>query len=294
MAHVRRDDSMSMSDIVFSDGESMNFGPDIYSPRSMSDVFSPNMSASSMGDLYSPRTSNRNVYSPAMSSYSTYSQEVKYIFNPDFGAKQQTTFDASTNSTEDDYSQIQFSNKKSNLQRKSSTASQYSQKSQYSCYNNQKSNSCYSNQKLDSCYNNQKSVSQKVAPPPPPRTVSSSSQLGETTAKKHPILSHSVSLVNGSSYYYPFTQIRRKTWSPEGLQLGLGTTRMKREQRVRSYSNEQLIEAPLLETKESKDPIYEELDAGPPKLAPVSGMLNKVCSLTIRKIRKPEKLLWFS
>lgn len=257
---------MSMSDIVFSDGESMNFGPDMYSPRSMSDVFSPNMSASSMSDLYSPRTSNRNVYSPAMSSYSTYSQEVKYIFNPDFGAKQQTTLDPSANSTEDDYSQIQFSNKKSNLQRKSSTASQYSQKSQYSCYSNQKA------------------ISQKVAPVPPPRTVSSSSQLGEATPRKHPVLSQSqsVSLVNGSSYYYPYT--RRKTWSPEGLLLGVGTSKMKREQRVRSYSNEQLIEAPLLETKESKDPIYEELDAGPPKLAPVSGMLNKVGSGKLWKI----------
>lgn len=253
MARVRRDDSMSMSDIVFSDGESMNFGPDVYSPRSMSDVFSPNMSASSMGDLYSPRNSNRNVYSPAMSNYSTYSQEVKYIFDPSLGAKQQTSQDQSAALTEDDYSQIQFSNKKPNLQRKSSTTSQYSQKSQYSSYSNQKS--------------------QKVAPPPPPRTVSSSSQLGEANARKHPVLSHSVSLVNGSPYYYPYNQTRRKTWSPEGLQLSVGVTGIKREQRVRSYSNEQLIEAPLLD---ARDPIYEELDAGPPKLAPVSGILNKV------------------
>lgn len=254
MARVRRDDSMSMSDIVFSDGESMNFGPDIYSPRSMNDVFSPNMSASSMGDLYSPRLSGRDQHSPAMSNYSTFSQEVKYIFDPNFGAKQQTVKDLSVNSTEDDYSQIQFSNKKSNLQRKSSTASQYSHRSQYSSYSNQKS------------------VSQKVAPPPPPRTASSSSQLGEGTPRKHPVLSHSVSAVNGASYYYPYNQTRRKTWSPEGLQLGLNTTGMKREQRIRSYSNEQLIEQPLIE---NRDPIYEELDAGPPKLAPVSGMLNK-------------------
>ena len=258
MARVRRDDSMSMSDIVFSDGESMNFGPDIYSPRSMNDVFSPNMSASSMGDLYSPRLSGRDQHSPAMSNYSTFSQEVKYIFDPNFGAKQQTVKDLSVNSTEDDYSQIQFSNKKSNLQRKSSTASQYSHRSQYSSYSNQKS------------------VSQKVAPPPPPRTASSSSQLGEGTPRKHPVLSHSVSAVNGASYYYPYNQTRRKTWSPEGLQLGLNTTGMKREQRIRSYSNEQLIEQPLVE---NRDPIYEELDAGPPKLAPVSGMLNKVCTV---------------
>ena len=257
MARVRRDDSMSMSDIVFSDGESFNFGSDLYSPRSMNDVFSPNMSTSSV-DLYSPRSAHRNLSSPAMSNYSTYSQEVKYIFEPGFGAKPQTIKDMSANSTEDDYSQIQFSNKKSNLQRKSSCASQFSQKSQYSSYGNQKS------------------AVQKVAPPPPPRTASSvsSSQLGEATPKKHPMLSHSVSVINGSSYYYPYAQPRRKTWSPEGLRLGVTTTGMRREQRIRSYSNEQLIEAPLLE---SKDPIYEELDAGPPKLAPVSGMLSKVC-----------------
>ena len=250
---------MSMSDIVFSDGESMNFGSDLYSPRSMNDVFSPNMSASSVGDLYSPRVTTRNICSPAMSNYSTYSQEVKYIFDPNFGAKQQTPKDTSANSTEDDYSQIQFSNKKPNLQRKPSSASQYSQKNQYSSYSNQKS--------------------QKVAPPPPPRTASSisTSQIGEATPKKHPILSHSVSVTNGSSYYYPYGQTRRKTWSPEGLRLGFTTAGMRREQRIRSYSNEQLIEAPLVE---KKDPIYEELDAGPPKLAPVSGMLNKVCTNT--------------
>lgn len=253
MARVRRDDSMSMSDIVFSDGESMNFGPDIYSPRSMSDVFLPNMSASSMGDLYSPRASSRDIHSPAMSNYSTFSQEVKYIFDPSFGGKQQTTKDSSVNSTEDDYSQIQFSTKKSNLQRKSSSASQYSQKSQYS-------------------YSNQKSVLHKVAPPPPPRTASSSSQLGEPSPRKHPVLSHSMSVMNGSSYYYPYNQTRRKTWSPEGLQVGMNATGIRRDQRIRSYSNEQLTEAPLVE---HRDPIYEELDAGPPKLAPVSGMLNK-------------------
>ena len=242
-----------LSDAVFSDDESGYREP--YSPYTLS--YENASVTSSVHDVYSPRKLTRqDAYSPSVSSYSTYSQEVKYIFDPTFGVqarsrsysniKMQSTpvqegVDPSGNSTEDDYSHIQLPHRRSSVQRKSSNCSQVSYKS-------------------------------KNPPPPPPRTSSSASQPpGEGTLGQRKMgLSHSMS----ASCYYPQPQHgRRKTWSPDGLHLGYTTTSARRDHRLRSYSNEQLMEPGILATKEM---VLNESDAAPPKLTPVSGMLNKV------------------
>lgn len=279
----------SVSDAVFSDEECSV--PDFYSQQRNSSVFSHNTSVNSVTleqDLYSPRNCNtsvtslgnlqspryhsRDLHSPAVSNYSTYSQEVKYIFDPNFGMdqrsrshsniKMQSTpsqfepVDPAMNSMEDDYSQIQFSNRKSSVQRKPSNASQYSYKGQGQ---------------------GQGHFHSKNPPPPPPRTSSSasSSQLSQqgdaTLTPRKSSLAHSMS-ASYSSYYYPYQQTRRKTWSPDGLRQGYNVTSVKRSQRLRSYSNEQLLDTNS--DARDRDHIYEELEAGPPKLAP-SGMLNR-------------------
>lgn len=288
----------SVSDSVFSEDECVF--QDIYSPHRTNSVFSNNTSVTSLRDIYSPRIGNtsvtslgdvhsprgnnsRELYSPTVSNYSTYSQEVKYIFDPNFGMdqrsisqsnlKMQSTpsqfepIDPSVNSTEDDYSQIQFSHRKPSIQRKPSNSSQYSYKSQGQGHGGQ---------------GHQGHVHSKNPPPPPPRTSSSASssqmsQQGDATlTPRKPSLSHSMS-ASYSSYYYPYNQTRRKTWSPEGLRQGYNVTSVKRSQRLRSYSNEQLLDTSS--EARDRDHIYEELEAGPPKLAPVSGMLNRVSDL---------------
>ncbi|KAK3590127.1 hypothetical protein CHS0354_041179 [Potamilus streckersoni] len=163
----------------------------------------------------------RDVCSP-VSDYSTYSQEVKYIFQPSYGQER---------SVEDDYSHIQVSKRKS-FQRKESYASQCSH--------------------------------QSVPPPPPPRTVSTASHLSDS-GQGYP--THRMST---SAYYMPsnYHQTRRKTWSPEGLRMGVVAGKFRQEHRHQSFSKEHLEL-----DHDSGGHIYEELEAGPPKLTPVSGML---------------------
>lgn len=81
------------------------------------------------------------------------------------------------------------------------------------------------------------------------------------------------------SSYYPYNQTRRKTWSPEGLRQGYNVASIRRNHRLRSYSNEQLLDTNG--EVHDRDHIYEELEAGPPKLAPISGMLNRVSTIYI-------------
>ncbi|KAL4231121.1 hypothetical protein ACF0H5_008704 [Mactra antiquata] len=282
-----RDDSVS--DAVFSEDD--GYFHDIYSPKNS--LYSLNNSVTSLQELYSSRNHSRNyspqdsvresivdyscggAYSPTVSNYSTYSQEVKYIFDPTLvmhqnsrshsAVKMQSTpqielIDPSGNSAEDDYSHIQFSNRKPHVQRKTSNSSQHSYKSQ----------------------NGGSHIYGKNPPPPPPRTSSSAStsQLSQPGELNHTqrkgSLSHSMSQSYTSAYYYPQNQTRRKTWSPEGLRQGYGTTsNIRKAHRLRSYSNEQLIESKQIEYHD-RDHIYEELESGPPKLAPISGMLNRM------------------
>lgn len=262
--HGCHDDSLS--DAVFSEEESGYRGWN--SP--FNHVFSPNTSmTSSLLDVYSPRELPvREAYSPAVSNYSTYSQEVKYIFDPNFGVQQRSKsysnikmqstpavtepIDPSGNSIEDDYSHIQYPSRKPSVQRKGSNSSQLSYKGQ---------------------------GHSKNPPPPPPRTSSSASssqvsQQGDATLTPRKSLTHSMS-ASYSSCYYPNQQGRRRTWSPEGLKVGYATGNVRRAQRLRSYSNEQLMEGEVIGVRD-RDHIYEELEAGPPKLAPISGMLNRV------------------
>lgn len=280
-----REDS-SVSDTVFSEEESGY--QDFYSPNNFSynNVFSPNTSVTSLRDIYSPRNINasvtslsdynsssrnintsvtplgdynsprnnsRELNSPTVSNYSTYSQEVKYIFDPNFGMQQRSRshssvkmqstpsqfepIDPSGNSTEDDYSQIQYPNRKPSVHRKASNSSQYSYKGQ--------SQNVGQGQNGGQGHNGGQ-VYAKNPPPPPPRTSSSASasqisQQGDATlTPKKPSLTHSMS-ASYSAYYYPYNQTRRKTWSPEGFRQGYNMASIKRNHRLRSYSNEQLI-----------------------------------------------------
>ncbi|XP_052772528.1 leucine zipper putative tumor suppressor 2 homolog [Mya arenaria] len=291
------------SDAVFSEEE-------FYPPHTFSqnDVFSLNNSTTSLQDgyVYSPRGSVRGEgYSPTVSNYSTYSQEVKYIFDPNFGNSynnnkmqqrsrshsnikmhstpaQFESMDSNLNFAEDDYSHIQ-PNRKMPVQRKTSNASQSSYRGQDQ--GQLKSQGIYS-QGHSQGHSHSHS---KNPPPPPPRTCSavSTSQLPQqddaTLTPRKPTLSHSMSASCSSAYYFPQTQVRRKTWSPEGVRVGNFTTASaRRGQRLRSYSNEQLLsepphpilERPLTQSSADRDHIYEELEAGPPRLAP-SGLLNR-------------------
>ena len=301
------DDSV---DSVFCDDDF--YPPDYFPPNSA--VCSPNNavfyldnSARSLheghSNVYSPNanfhTSNsvREVYSPTVSNYSTYSQEVKYIFDPDFGKMQQRSrshsniklhstpaqfepIDNSGNSTEDDYSQIQH-NRKPSLQRKPSNSNhQRVQQGQLHVP--------VPGQGHGTIQGHSQGHS-KNPPPPPPRTCSSMSashlsqqQDDGTLTQRKASLSHSMS-ASYNSYYYPQSQGRRKTWSPEGLRI-YNSVSAKRSQRLRSVSNEQLlepahnVERPLTyDNNNDRDHIYEQLETGPPKLAPISGMLNRVC-----------------
>ncbi|KAH3788590.1 leucine zipper putative tumor suppressor 2 homolog [Dreissena polymorpha] len=358
--HQRHD---SLSDAVFSEDEF--YQQDFYSPNQQ-DFYSPNQqdfysqnnynysvtnSTTSLQDVfYSSQSTVREVVSPTVSNYSTYSHEVKYIFDPNFGNMQQRSRshsniklsstpahvmdspDMGGNSVEDDYSHIQHPNtgRKPAVQRKSSNSSQLSYRSQSNLTKDQGQGHA------------------KNPPPPPPRTSSSTSsqnshQGDATLSPRKPGLSHSMS-ASYSSYYYPQNQGRRKTWSPEEL-FGVGSTPViaRRNQRLRAYSNEQLGDAAPMDPRErsltmdtrtfgmdsrsvvmdhrlvamdtrpvamdtrlvsgdtrpvsmdakpvamdarpiamdtrqdgrEQEPIYEELEAGPPKLTPVSGMLNR-------------------
>lgn len=263
----------SLSDAVFSE-EEYNYR-EFYSPNH---VISGNTSlTSSLLDVYSPRELTvRDSFSPAVSNYSTYSQEVKYIFDPNFGVEQRSSsfssikmqstpaqmepVDPSGNSTEDDYSHIQYPNRRPSVQRKSSNSSQLSYKGHG-----------------------------KNPPPPPPRTSSSASssqvshqlQQGDGTLnQRKSALSQSMS-ASYSAVYYPQQQKgRRRTWSPEGLHVGYTAGSVRRDQRLRSYSNEQIMEAGDMGVKD-KDHVYDDLEAGPPKLTPISGMLNRVSFIII-------------
>ena len=277
-----RDDSLS--DTVFSEEESGYH--EVFSSK-LSQVFSPNVSVTSSHAFYSPQVSAQDAYSPTVSNYSTYSQEVKYIFDPNFGnyyynqsaqsmEKIQMpahNYDPAGDSINEDYSQIQFATKKSNLQRKQSNSSQYSYKSQ--------GHSSSQGHPIGG-QGHLKNGQYVVPPPPPPRTCSSAStsqlsQHGDSTftPRHRPPLFHSMSTSYSSGYCYPHNQGRRRTWSPDGLKLGYSTTSVRQDHRLRSYSNDQLVEQNF-HVAENRDHIYEESESGPPRLAPISGILNKV------------------
>lgn len=119
-------------------------------------------------------------------------------------------------------------------------------------------------------------VGAKIPPEPPIRTSSVSSVMSDYSQRSYPMTYDHDRNHNYGNYtlqhphhYQHHHQSRRKTWSPNGLKLSMSGSYSGRP---RNCSSSDLHENKL---RRGGPTIYEDQDKGPPKLAPVSGMLPK-------------------
>ncbi|KAL5022908.1 hypothetical protein ScPMuIL_002063 [Solemya velum] len=161
-------------------------------------------------------STREEIYSP-QSNYSSYSQEVKYIFDPNFRSQE-------------DYSQIKLPTRR------------------------------------------------EQPPPPPLRTSSTASYTSEHSKQSleynKPTLTTQRSHSGNYSlpHYYPNNnQSRRRTWSPPRLKVGTIPSNSNLNGFRSFHSNDQLDN----DYCDIGNPIYEDPDSAPPKLAPVSGILTR-------------------
>lgn len=150
------------------------------------------------------KRSRDDIYSPS-SNYSTYSREIKYIFDP-------------------------------------------------SCTNNKE---------------NYTEIPSRKAPPLKPYRTTTSSSCSQDYPTKERFYRQFPDCNYSLPHFFPPNYSRRRTWSPPAPKMGVASSIGT----IRSYrSNDQLDS----DGGPQKVHIYEDLDTGPPKLTPVSGMLSKV------------------
>ena len=122
----------------------------------------------------------------------------------------------------------------------------------------------------------------KIPPEPPIRTSSVSSVMSDYSQRSYPMAYEHDRNYNYGNYtlQYPHNnhhqQSRRKTWSPTGLKLSMSGNYTGRP---RNCSSSELLDNNRVRKYSSV--IYEDQERGPPKLAPVSGMLSKVYYINV-------------
>ena len=118
----------------------------------------------------------------------------------------------------------------------------------------------------------------KIPPEPPIRTSSVSSVMSDYSQRSYPMAYEhdrnysygNYTLQHHHQHYHQ--QSRRKTWSPTGLKLSMSGNYTGRS---RNCSSSELLDNNN-RIRKYGSVIYEDQERGPPKLAPVSGMLSKV------------------
>lgn len=116
----------------------------------------------------------------------------------------------------------------------------------------------------------------KIPPEPPVRTSSVSSVMSDYSQRSYPMAYEHERNYNYGNYtlqhphQYYHQQSRRKTWSPTGLKLSMSGNYTGQS---RNCSSSEILDNNKMRKYGSI--IYEDQERGPPKLAPVSGMLSK-------------------